>query len=126
MRRAALSSRASGPGALAGEILSGTTPRGRLWGAALLATTLAAIGPQRLARGPRLCVISALLRRPCPACGLTRAAAALLRGDVRGAYWLNPRIVPVALVCLMLIARDLRGLVRVDGAKWMRAVGTPQ
>jgi hypothetical protein len=79
-----------------------------LWGAALLGAALAAIGPERLGRGPRLCVISAIIRRPCPACGITRATAALLRGDLRRAYQLNPRIVPLALVALVLIARDLR------------------
>ena len=108
MDRAVRSSRAKRPSALPWEILSGTTPRGRLWGAALLGATLAVIGPERLGRGPRLCVISAIIRRPCPACGITRATAALLRGNLRRAYRLNPRIVPVALVALVMIARDLR------------------
>ncbi len=108
MRRAARSSRAEESGALLWEILSGATPRGRVWGAALLGVSLAALGPERLGRGPRLCLISAIIRRPCPACGITRATAALLRGDVRQAYRLNPRVLPVALVALVLIARDLR------------------
>jgi hypothetical protein len=88
-----------------------------LWGAALLAAALAAIGPERLGRGPRLCVISAIIRRPCPACGITRATAALLRGDLRRAYRLNPRIVPLALVSLALIARDLRAVL-APSSRW--------
>src|SRR4051794_28830839 len=111
MRRAVRSSRAKRLRALPWEVLSGATPQGRLWGAALLGAALAAIGPERLTRGPRLCVISAIIRRPCPACGITRATAALLRGDLRRAYRLNPRVVPLALVSLVLIAHDLRAVI---------------
>jgi hypothetical protein len=107
MHRAASSSRARGRRALVWEMVSGATPRGRLCGAAVLAAALAALGPDRLGRGPRLCMISAIIRKPCPACGTTRAAAALLRGDLRRAYRFNPRILPLALVALILLARDL-------------------
>lgn len=93
-------------GALAWETVTGATPRGRLCAVALLVAALATLGPDRIARGPRLCVISALIRRPCPACGMTRAAAALLRGDLRGARHCNPRILPVAVIALLLLARD--------------------
>jgi hypothetical protein len=110
MRRAACSSRVRRFGTLLWETLSGATPRGRIWAAALIGASLAAIGPDRLGRGPQLCVISAIIRRPCPACGITRAAAALLRGDMRRAYRFNRRIVPLALVVCVSIVRDLRAL----------------
>jgi hypothetical protein len=117
MRKADCSSRPEEVRALPWEILSGATPRGRLWGAALLAAALATIGPDRLGRGPRLCVISAIIRRPCPACGITRATAALLRGDVRRAYRLNPRIVPLVLAVLVLVAHDLRTIIAASPSR---------
>lgn len=91
---------------LAWESVTGATPRGRLYAAAALGGALAALGPDRIARGPRLCLISAIIGRPCPACGMTRAAAALLRGDLRRALRFNTRIIPVALIALALLARD--------------------
>jgi Protein of unknown function (DUF2752) len=93
------------------EAASGSTPRGRLGAAFFLAAVLAALGPDRLARGPRLCLISAIIRRPCPACGLTRAAAALLRGDVRRAIRTNPRIIPVAVIGLSVLLSDIRSVI---------------
>lgn len=93
------------------EVITGATPRGRLCAAAVLGGTLAALGPERVARGPRLCVISAIIRRPCPACGLTRAAAALLRGDVRRAYRCNTRIIPATIIALALLARDCAAVI---------------
>ena len=43
---------------------------------------LGAIGPERLSRSPSLCVNRRVFGR-CPTCGVTRAMAALLRGDTR-------------------------------------------
>ncbi|MGI8856784.1 MAG: DUF2752 domain-containing protein [Thermomicrobiales bacterium] len=64
-----------------------------------------------MARGPRLCLISAIIRRPCPACGMTRAAAALLRGDVRRAIKTNPRIILVAAIGLSMLVSDARSII---------------
>ncbi len=94
------------------EAVSGATPQGRLCGAILLGATLALIGPDRLACGPRMCLISVIIRRPCPGCGMTRAAAALLRGDVRRAVGTNPRIIPVALMSSAMLLNDVRLLAR--------------
>lgn len=92
--------------AIVWEALSGSSPCGRLWGALALGTTLAIVGPDRLARGPQICLISALIRRPCPGCGMTRAASALLRGDVRRAIRMNPRIVIVAIISSAILLSD--------------------
>ena len=37
-----------------------------------------------------LCLFRRLSRIPCPGCGLTRAVAALLRGDLRAAFAYHP------------------------------------
>jgi hypothetical protein len=92
---------------IAWEAISGASPRGRLCGAFVLGAALAVIGPDRLARGPQLCLISAVIRRPCPGCGMTRAASSLLQGDIRRAMRTNPRIVLVALVGGAILLDDL-------------------
>jgi hypothetical protein len=45
-----------------------------------------------------LCPLANLTGWPCPSCGLTRAALALLRGDVAGALALHPLAPPVLLL----------------------------
>jgi hypothetical protein len=94
------------------EAISGASPRGRLCGAFVLGAMLAAIGPDRLARGPQLCLISAVIRRPCPGCGMTRAASALLRGDMRRAIQTNPRIALVALIGGATLLDDLMSVMQ--------------
>jgi len=92
------------------EAVSGASARGRLCGAFVLGATLALIGPDRLGRGPQMCLISVIIRRPCPGCGMTRAASALLRGDVHRAIRTNPRIILVALIGGAIILNDARRL----------------
>jgi len=40
--------------------------------------------------GPRLCLISRVIGRPCPACGLSRSWAATANLDLRRAFSLHP------------------------------------
>jgi len=112
MPRVARSARNGNLAVVTGEALSGASPRGRLWGALVLGTALALVGPDRLARGPRLCPISAVIRRPCPGCGMTRALAALLRGDLRRAARTNWRAFPIALIGGMILLDDLRSVMK--------------
>jgi hypothetical protein len=44
-----------------------------------------------------LCVFRRALGIPCPGCGLTRAVAALLRGDLRAAFAYHPAAPVLAL-----------------------------
>jgi len=61
-----------------------------LWG--LLALAAVALRPVWLALAPVAprCPFKALTGLPCPSCGTTRAAVALLHGDVLGAMLSNP------------------------------------
>ncbi len=98
--------------ALVWEAIAGASPQGRLCGACVLGATLAMIGPDRLARGPQLCLISAIIRRPCPGCGMTRAMSALLRGDLRRALRTNPRVILVALIGGAILLSDLIAILK--------------
>ena len=51
------------------------------------------------------CPVKALFGVPCPACGVTRALACLLRGDLPGYMAQQPMALPLALavaLCLLL------------------------
>lgn len=66
---------------------------------------LGMVGPSRLSRVPSLCVIRRLFGR-CPTCGVTRAVAALMRGDTspRPRRGLGAMVVAA---CAATIASDL-------------------
>jgi hypothetical protein len=55
----------------------------------LAALVAAVVTPPSIAnRGPRLCLISRVIGRPCPACGLTRSWVAIAHGDLsRATAW---------------------------------------
>lgn len=56
------------------------------------------------------CIVKHLTGVPCPSCGATRAALALLQGDVSAAIALNPLgplLVVVAVAAAVLLARDV-------------------
>ena len=52
--------------------------------------------------GLTLCPLKRLTGVPCPTCGSTRAAALMLRGDVGGAFAMQPLAMTVA--CLLPLA----------------------
>jgi hypothetical protein len=77
------------------------------WGGLVLAAYLA-----DRARGGRtvLCLFKRVTGEPCPACGGTRAVAALVSGDARGAVAMNPLVaVGSVLFAAWLAGRLLLG-----------------
>ena len=85
-----------------------STPEARLVALPLGLSALAVVGPARLSSLPSLCIVRRVFSR-CPACGVTRAMAALLRGDVRR----RPRRGLAALVILTfgsVLVNDVRAL----------------
>lgn len=64
---------------------------------ALAITSLLALLPQSI------CLFRITLGLPCPACGLTRAALALLRLDLAAATRFHPLALPLALVVVATV-----------------------
>jgi Protein of unknown function (DUF2752) len=79
---------------------------GLYWGGVAAAlVTLSPLGP-RLAHGLPVCTFKALFGIPCPTCGATRAALALARFDLAGAFARSPLAAAawVALIAGGLVA----------------------
>jgi hypothetical protein len=75
----------------------------------LLPLPLLLISPSSLESLPSLCLIKTIFGVECPGCGMTRALAYLLHGDLPGALHSNP----LALIVLPLL-----------GFLWLRFVVT--
>ncbi|HEX2914729.1 MAG TPA: DUF2752 domain-containing protein [Chloroflexia bacterium] len=99
------------------EAIGLTTPRGRLIAVSALAAFLRIAGPGRLEQGPSLCLIRLITGRPCPACGMTRACAALLQGQPRKAARYNKLIFPVVAVLMLVLFRDLKQI-KAEAQLW--------
>ena len=56
--------------------------------------------------------MAGVLGVPCPGCGLTRAALALLHGDLRGAMHLHPLVFVIAPLMLWAVSSAALGYVR--------------
>ncbi len=76
---------------------------------------------------PTTCAIHAMTGLPCPLCGGTRAAKALMHGDVATALRLNalalPAVVLIAIIGLLLISEAIRGRPWVDWTPVLRRSG---
>lgn len=55
----------------------------------------------------------------CPGCGLSRADAFLVRGDLQAAMALNWLIVPLWLVAIRSFVFQLSTIIRKGGAPWL-------
>lgn len=58
------------------------------------------------------CPIKYFLHIDCPACGSTRALVALLRGDTASYFFYNPIALPLLLIVLFALHKELFGLSR--------------
>jgi len=87
----------------AGERLRGAMP------AVLICTALAVVPFST-------CILRIALGIPCPACGLTRAALALVRLDFATATTFQPLVLPLALVAL---ATPIAAMF-LDDKRWTR------
>ena len=90
------------------ELVGLATPEARVVALGGGVALLGALGPRRLDRLPRLCLVRRVFGR-CPTCGVTRAVAALARGD------LSPRPrrglgAVVLLTIVGILADDVRRL----------------
>lgn len=65
-----------------------------MWAAFLVIAAYYMVGKSYLYSG---CVVVMVTGFPCPACGMTRAAFALLRGDFARAFQLNPFIYAIVI-----------------------------
>jgi hypothetical protein len=72
---------------------------------ALLAV-LTATGPERLESAPRLCLFRFITGRVCWACGITRAVASALRGNLVAAWHYNKLVAVVLPLIASLAAKD--------------------
>ncbi len=71
------------------------------WGAVLLVAALLRLGLTDLL--PNMCPLRRLTGIPCATCGMTRAAAALSRGELAKASGFNIAAIPLALLLAVLM-----------------------
>jgi hypothetical protein len=113
----------------ASALLEPAPPRGashfgpdrRLGRALRLAVVLAPLVVLTVADLP-VCLTAAFTGLPCPGCGLSRAAFALLRGDLPLAFQLNPLaplVVPLSVVGFGTIALRYVWVGRTDYQSWV-------
>lgn len=69
------------------------------------------------------CVISKIIGRPCPGCGLTRAGLSILRLDFRTAWSFNPTIFLVVPAMLYFLAADIRRFYRRRASRGIQGNG---
>jgi hypothetical protein len=64
------------------------------------------------------CSIAAVLHRPCPGCGLTRATMLLVHGDIHASLAMHPLAVPI-IACWSAIAAATLWTTWTEGAPWL-------
>ena len=97
-------------------------------GIALLVLGLTAASILPATEGPVICPFRAVTGLPCPSCGLTRSAAALMRGSMGAAFATNPLdtvflVVVAPIAAALWVLRRWKGIaVRVDMTRCERRV----
>lgn len=83
----------------------------------MLVLVVWALGPIAVLTTSQPCSIAAVLHRPCPGCGLTRATLLMLHGDVRASLAMHPLAVPM-IACWGAIALATLVATWKEGAPW--------
>ncbi len=94
-------------------------PLGTFWKTCtyiLLPLVLVLVPPSLLDAAPSLCLIKAIFGVEGPGCGMMRALAAVMHGDLAGALAFNKTIVVVFPLLVLLWAIWLRG-----AGEWIRS-----
>ena len=94
-------------------LLPPPSPHGPLTRLARVGALVAVLGGAVALEIP-LCPFAILTRHPCPGCGLTRAALALMRGDAAEALHLHPLSVVLVPVIGLVLAHNALSYVK-DG-----------
>lgn len=100
------------------------TPKARLMAIPTGLAVLALAGPDRLSRVPPLCVVRWIFGR-CPTCGVTRATAALLRGDVSPRRRRNIAVAVLATLGGVLVSDARRVLPGARGVVVTTVIDAP-
>ena len=66
----------------------------------------------------QLCLPRLFTGVPCPGCGLTRAAIAMIKGDFAGSFRMHPLLLPVVLTLLAVLADRFTGKNFLIRFKW--------
>ena len=94
------------------EMIGLSSARGRLLLTVALLGLLRTLSPDQIEKGPPLCLITRVIGRPCPACGMTRAACSIVHGNMRRAAGYNRAIFVVAGLVAILTSLDVREIYR--------------
>ena len=70
-----------------------------------------------VAFGKQQCSVAAVLHRPCPGCGMTRAATLLLHGRFAESFAMHPLVVPIIASWAMIALTTTLATLR-DGVPW--------
>jgi hypothetical protein len=85
----------------------------RLLALGVVLTGFCVLPPEALSRGPDLCLWRRLLHfAACPACGSTRALAAIFHGRFGDAWAYNRNVLVTAPLLVMLAAKDALTVIR--------------
>lgn len=94
---------------------------------AILALGLIVIPAERIGLGPNLCIYKAIFHKSCPGCGMTRAFAACLKGNIQQAIAYNRMIVIVfPLMVYILLKKLYSDLHRIFRPSWPELPGLRQ